>query len=272
MINNGLAITVPQAEEFNAVMAFSLRTGGQSPPPLDSLNFSMTQGDSRENVFHNLSVFCSSVGIDATGIATCRQVHNDDIAVIDEVPDCSPRVDAIVSTRPGVFPAIRTADCVPVLLLDPVNKISAAVHAGWRGTVLGITSKVVRFLEQNYGTNPNTLIASLGPAIGSCCYEVDDAVLVPFRANVPDAEEFIHVREVPAGKASSRKSYRLDLGAANRAALMAQGVPAQNIYPAGECTSCNPSLFFSYRRDGARSGRHIAVVGFRDGAGAPAVD
>lgn len=265
MINSDVAITVAQAEKLEAVMAFSVRTGGQSPPPLDSLNFSVAQGDSQENVRHNLSVFCSSVGIDPAGIATCRQVHGDDIAVIDEVPDATPRVDAIVSTRPSVFPAIRTADCVPVLLLDPVNKISAAVHAGWRGTVLGITGKVVRLLMQDYGTNPGTLVASLGPAIGPCCYEVDDAVLVPFRENVPNADEFIHMTAVPGSGTSSRKSYRLDLEAANHAALVALGVSAENIHPAGQCTCCNSSLFFSYRRDGTRSGRHIAVVGFRDG-------
>jgi polyphenol oxidase len=146
-----------------------------------------------------------------------------------------------------------------------VNKISAAVHAGWRGTVLGITGKVVRFLMDEHGADPETLIASLGPAIGPCCYEVDDAVLVPFRKTIPNADKFIHVKEVPCDGSSFRKSYRLDLEAANRAALIAEGISETNIHTAGQCTCCNPSLFFSYRRDGARSGRHIAVVGFRDG-------
>jgi polyphenol oxidase len=264
MINNGVCISVPQAEKFQAVMAFSVRTGGQSHPPLDSLNFSMSQGDTQDNVSHNLSVFCSSVGIDPNSVITCRQVHSDEIVVVEAAPDSAPSADAIVSLRPGFFPAIKTADCVPVLILDPVNRISAAVHAGWRGTVLGITGKVVRFMMQEYATDPEALIASLGPAIGPCCYEVDDAVLVPFRKSVPNADKFIHTEEIPYGGTSSGKSCRLDLEAANHAALMAQGVAAENIHPVGQCTCCNSSLFFSYRRDGTRSGRHIAVVGFRD--------
>jgi purine-nucleoside/S-methyl-5'-thioadenosine phosphorylase / adenosine deaminase len=259
-----VAVTVPHANAYNAVMAFSIRTGGQSPPPLNSLNFSVAQGDSQENVRGNLSVLCSSIGISPAGVAMCIQVHSDDIAVIDEVPSSLHRVDAIVSLRPGVFPAIRTADCVPILLLDPVNKISAAVHAGWRGTVLGITGKVVRLMTEEYATDPANLIASLGPAIGPCCYEVDDAVLAPFRKGVTNAENFIRVVKTNCGSLSG-KSYRLDLAAANRAELMAGGVPGENIHTICLCTKCNPSLFFSFRRDGARSGRHIAVVGFRDG-------
>jgi YfiH family protein len=265
MTNNGVAMTVSQAAELQAVMAFSVRTGGKSPHPMDSLNFSVSQGDSRENVLHNLAVFGAFVGVDPNRIATCRQVHKDNVALIDEVPSSLPEADAIVSLRPGVFPAIKTADCLAILLLDPVNKISAAIHAGWRGTALGITGKVTQFLMDRFGTDPGNLVASLGPAIGPCCYEVDEVALGPFRANVPDAERFISVKEVPVrGRSSIRKSYRLDLEAANQAALLSAGLPAENIYTAGMCTCCNSDLFYSYRRDGARSGRHIAVVGFKN--------
>lgn len=265
MFNNSVAITVPRADEMQAVMAFSLRTGGQSSYPMDSLNFSVSQGDSHENVRHNLSVFGDFVGIDPKNIATCRQVHGNAIAVIDEVPRSTPPADAIISTRPGVFPAVKTADCLAVLLLDPINRISAAVHAGWRGTVLGITGKVVRYLKEAFATDPGSVLVSLGPAIHPCCYEVDEAVLGPFRENIPNAEQFITVQEVPAAcMSSAKKSYRLDLEAANQMALISLGVQEENIHSARICTCCNASLFFSYRRDGSRSGRHIALVGFKD--------
>jgi len=297
-----IALTFPPADQFRAVMAFSLRKGGQSPPPFDSLNFSVGQGDLPENVRCNLAILGGRIGIDPERIVTCRQMHGDHIHVTEAVPESPPRADAIVTPRPNIFPAIKTADCVPILILDPVLGIAAAVHAGWRGTVLGISRKTVELMQDRFGSDPSELLVGMGPGIGPCCYEVDDAVVTPFRKAFPDAERFITEHDpttkgtetdsrqsvtrsgkgtacraptdpsfpdvdgnlgTPQNEPNSRKSYHLDLAAANRFELAELGVPERNIYGTDLCSACHKDLFFSHRRDGAKSGRHIAVVGFR---------
>ncbi len=262
--NGDVALVVPHADRFNAFMAFSLRKGGRSPGPLGPLNFSLKQGDSPENVRHNFSVLGRRLNIDPARIATCRQVHGDTIRVVDLLPESAPQADAILATRPGIFPAVKTADCLPILLLDPAHGVSAAVHAGWRGSVLRITRKVVQFMESRFRTDPSDLVAALGPAIGPCCYEVDETVLAPFRMSVPAADRFITVvRAYDPAAMSHVESRRLDLVGVNRFELTDCGVQEERIYSTNLCTACHPELFFSHRRDGIRAGRHIAVVGFR---------
>jgi YfiH family protein len=244
-----IALSFPLAEQFRAVMAFSLRKGGLSLAPFDTLNFSVSQGDSRENVRNNLTVLGERIGIDPERIVTCRQVHGDQIHMVKAVPQEPLRGDAIVTPTPNIFPAIKTADCVPVLILDPIRKIAAAIHAGWRGTVLRITRKTVDLMRKEFGCDPSQLVAGIGPGIGSCCYEVDDAVLTPFRKELPHAERFISTHNTSG---SSKKSYHLDLSAANQSELTAMGVPRKNIYAVDLCTACHKDLFFSHRRDGAK--------------------
>ncbi|MBM3302411.1 MAG: peptidoglycan editing factor PgeF, partial [Deltaproteobacteria bacterium] len=184
--------------------------------------------------------------------------------IIDSLPESPVRADALIATVPGIFPAVKTADCLPILILDPTRKISAAVHAGWRGTVLRITQKVLQILVTELHMDPADLKVALGPAIGPCCYEVDDAVLIPFRKAIPEADRFIQVVSSTEGSALNRiESRRLDLVAANRSELTGFGVPKENIVSIEICTSCHPDLFFSYRRDGSPSGRHLAVTGFK---------
>ncbi|MBI5569992.1 MAG: peptidoglycan editing factor PgeF [Desulfomonile tiedjei] len=255
-----VAVLLPGLEPQSAIMAFSLRTGGCSPPPFDTLNFSVSQGDSAENVRRNFKRFGNRLGIDPLRVVTCRQVHGDRIAVVVDLPNAPPVADAVVTATPNLYLAVKTADCLPVLLLDLHLRVSAAVHCGWRGAVHRITSKVLGLLKDRFGTDPQDLVAVLGPAIGACCYEVDDAVLTPFRQSVPDPERFIR-----QGKTANpgRESLRLDLAAVNRTELISQGVAEENIHQVEGCTCCDAGRFFSYRRDGARSGRHIAVVGFK---------
>src|SRR5208283_781359 len=171
--NGAVALVLPKIGRTNSVMAFSLRIGGCSQPPFDSLNFSASQGDALENVQGNYTLLAKRLGIEATQIAACRQMHEDTVEIIDTLPRIPPRADAIITTTPGIYPAIKTADCLPILLLDPVRQIAGAIHAGWRGTVLRISRKVVQMMKSRFGTNPADLVAGLGPAIGPCCYEVD---------------------------------------------------------------------------------------------------
>jgi len=177
-----------------------------------------------------------------------RQVHGCAVAMPPwtEAPDA----DASFANDAGALLAIETADCLPVLIVDPVLRRTAAAHAGWRGTVLRVAPAAVRALVVS-GSDPNHLLAALGPSIGPCCYEVGSEVEQAF--GVVGASFFV------AGKGDKK---HLDVAAANRAQLLQAGVRAANIDTLDLCTRCREDLFFSYRRDGANAGRMISVVGF----------
>jgi len=271
---DNVALTLNGLDQYGAFMVFSLRGGGGvSPRPFDSLNFSAEEGDSVENVEQNFRIFGGRLGIDPQRIVTLRQVHGDEVVIIDEMPNRPPEADAIIVTMPGIYPAVKTADCVPILLIDPVRRISAAVHVGWRGAVLRIARKVQRLMNDKFRSNPSDLLVAIGPSIGKCCYEVDDKVLEPLRDNFSDAERFLDMSvgpaslpatdsEQPSVSENSRKAF-LDLPGITRFELTAVGVPESNIHPVDLCTSCRPDLFFSHRRDRGRTGRHLAVTGFK---------
>jgi polyphenol oxidase len=271
---HNVALTLNGLDQYGAFMAFSLRGGGVSPRPFDSLNFSAEGGDLAENVEQNLRILAERLGIDPHRIVAPRQVHGDEVVIIDAAPDHPPEADAIITASPGIYPAVKTADCVPLLLIDPVRRISAAVHVGWRGAVLRIARKVLRIMSDKLSCDPEDLIAGLGPAIGSCCYEVDKKVLKPLRENISEAERFIHVQVGPAslpandlGKqprvsTNSGKAF-VDLPGVARFELISGGISEQKIHSVGLCASCRPDLFFSHRRDKGSTGRHIAIAGFK---------
>ena len=133
-----IALKLAGLDLCGAFMAFSLRSGGVSPRPYDSLNFSAEEGDSVENVQQNCRIFGERLGIDSQRIVTPRQVHGDQVVILDGIPSLkttSEEADAIITTTAAIYPAVKTADCVPLLLIDPVRGISAVVHVGWRGAV-----------------------------------------------------------------------------------------------------------------------------------------
>jgi polyphenol oxidase len=179
-----------------------------------------------------------------------RQVHR---ATVQEAPwSGRPEADAAVASEPGFLLGIETADCLPVLLVDPLRRAVAAAHAGWRGTVAGVTRAAVAALVRA-GSRPEDLLAALGPGIGPCCYEVGDDVNMAFG---PEGAAFF--RKVPGGRD------RLDVRAANRQQLIDAGLDPSHIGSVDECTFCRPDLYHSYRRDGPGSGRMISFVGLLD--------
>ena len=161
-----------------------------------------------------------------------------------------PQADAALSTEPGIVLGIETADCLPVLLADPRRRVVAAAHAGWRGTVQGAARVAVRALVET-GSDPSALLAALGPNIGPCCYEVGEDVVAAFGET---GARFFHPG--PRGRA------HLDVRAANRAQLEAEGLRPDRIASVDECTFCLPDRYHSYRRDAKAAGRMINYVGF----------
>jgi YfiH family protein len=188
---------------------------------------------------------------DGGTVVSVKQVHGTDILVLDR-PLAGPATwqggwDALVTNQPRLMLTVRTADCVPVLIHDQVRRVVSAIHAGWRGTVAGIVSKTIELLRRRFGCEPASLRLAIGPAIGPCCYEVDEPVL----ERVRDMGRDLDVNWQQAVEDRGGGKAMLDLPALVRSQAMAAGLPLQSVQTVSLCTVCHPDLFYSYRREGA---------------------
>lgn len=190
---------------------------------------------------------------------TLRQIHSDRVVNARDITRTNPSAqfprdrdreregDALISGETGIAIGIRTADCVPLLLLDTERRAVGAVHAGWRGTAARIVARAVERLSAEFGSEPQNIYAALGPCIRACCYEVGEAVAAQFEsAGVVDRG--------PNGK------HRVDLAEANRRQLESAGLLSAHIFDAGLCTACLGEQFFSYRREPENPGRMLAAI------------
>ncbi len=186
------------------------------------------------------------------------QVHGDRIRVIDSdgpPPACVPECDGLITARPGVALAVRTADCVPLFFVDPVRRVIGAAHAGWRGTALGMASKMVDAFVGGFASRPEDILAAVGPAVGPCCYQVDAPVHAALITH-PGADRFLR-------PCHEEGRWMLDLALANRQQIGERGVPEANIRTAGICTACRQELFFSHRASGGCTGRQVNFLMLR---------
>jgi YfiH family protein len=224
--------------------AVSTRKGGFSRAPF-GMNLSFRVGDREEDVRRNRELFLGALGISTNELAMPGQIHSDRVQRVD-VPGHYPDCDALLTATPRVFLAISVADCVPILLYDPGVSAVAAVHAGWRGTASGILPRAMERLESEFGTSPSRLLAYLGPSASRCCYTVGEDVASQFDSRVVLRHDGRII---------------VDLKEANLAELLKSGVPREQIEVSPSCTICEPLVFHSFRRDGANSGRMMAVIG-----------
>ena len=201
---------------------------------------------------HGFGTRLSAGWPDTAGLATVKQIHSDQVLVASQ-PGQLGVADAIISQRPGVTVAIRTADCLPILIVDPKTRSVAAVHAGWRGVVADIASKTVEAMRLKFGCRPQDLEIAIGPGIGACCFEVGPEVAARFRAFFPERNDL-------DGRA------KVDLIETVVRQLGRNGVTKGQIDTSDLCSCCKPELFESYRRDRERSGRMLAAAGIREGA------
>ena len=240
-----------------AAAGFTTRHEGVSRSPYNSLNLGLNTLDSPHSVQGNRSLLARAFGAHSEQLLTVNQVHGTDLLVVDAPNQdfthfLKVECDGIVTNQTGIMIGIGVADCVPILLLDPVQHAAAALHAGWKGTAGQIVHKGVEALQSLFGTKPGDLIAAVGPGIGPCCYQVDEPVRKAF-AN--DADIWNQVaREIDKGK------WQLDLAAANRLQLLGCGVKPERIETASHCVCCTPELFFSYRRDDGDTGRQMGFI------------
>ena len=272
------------------VHGFSTRQGGVSRAyGKDDLNLGYTKDDRRTYAARNRGIFLSAVGCGGDRkrtpwpLVTLRQVHSDVILRVDGVENKDLIGDGLVTDTPGLLLAIQTADCLPIVLVDRKRRAVGVFHAGWRGTVKRIVEKGVGAMRLHFGSRAGELVATIGPGIHECCYEVGEEVRDKFLSQFEYGSDLFRelaesdpVREkYPLLFLTARapghtygvlpKKIFLDLVEANRRQLLAAGVKAKNIEASPLCTNCHPELLFSYRAEKGKTGRMMAVVGIKPG-------
>jgi len=258
------ALVCAPLEQAGFTNAFSTRLGGVSPMPNGSLNLAGFNEDAAENIHENRRRFLKLFDGDWT-LTGCWQIHSADVRIVHNQEEAQPQpgvlgddqyCDALISDTPKILLAVKTADCVPILLADKKTGAFAAVHAGWRGTSASIVLAAIRQLKSEYNTRPEDLRAAIGPAANSCCYEVGREVIDQFKERFPESGAlFTPTRDGHA---------RIDLQTANRDQLIAAGVSPERVHIAPLCTMDRNDLFFSYRREKqlhGRVGRLMSVIG-----------
>jgi len=240
---------------------FTTRSGGVSVGPYSSLNTAFHVGDMAENVQVNRTLACSALGVNPDDIVAGKQVHGDRVEVVAfsdkgrgarSFEDSLPDVDALITAVPGVPLSSYYADCVPIFLFDPVKRVVALAHAGWKGTVAKIGLKTVQKMVAVFKTNPKDCLAGVGPSIGPCCYEVSRQIIEFFRSSFANWAETV--------ESVSFQKWRLNLWEANYRTLLEAGLLENNIAVACVCTSCRNDLFFSYRAEGGITGRMASFI------------
>jgi YfiH family protein len=242
---------------------FSTRQGGVSQTPYATLNLGISVGDDPEAVRENRRRFFGTFGLQHSRVVRVKQVHGNGVLVVDEalashrgfpgvLLDEGFEYDALITNLLDQALVVSTADCLPLLIHDPIHGAVAAVHAGWRGTAKRIASQALEAMAKSYGTDPTDCRVAIGPSIRGCCYEVDSAVADAMSAALPTWEE--HAVPTRPGH------LRLDLAGVNRAVLMEVGVRREGIEDVGLCTACRNDLFFSHRAEKGRTGRMMNLI------------
>lgn len=223
---------------------FASRTGGFSRPPYDSLNLGGSVGDSGESVGRNRQKLLEVTGVDRGSLARASQVHGSDIGIVGR-GGLHRDVDGLITSKRGISLAISTADCFPVFIYSPPERVLAAIHVGRSGAVSGIIEKAAGILAGRYRADLRRAVAVIGPGICRSCYTVSGG----------DAAQF------PQQCVSNRNGlHQLDISSFCVSELRRAGIAGTGIIRAGICTSCSPELCYSYRRDGGVTGRHWTVA------------
>lgn len=226
--------------------------------PLESYNFSLAlhTGENASDILNNRQKLAQAFTSTPLHFITANQTHSNHIHIVDEpqtlgwdsikesVQDC----DALITNLPHIALTILTADCVPILLFDPITHTIAAVHAGWKGTNMQILSKTVKKMVDIFDCNPKNIQAGIGPCIGKCCYEVGQDV----------AKYFQHLPYAYTTKKNDK--YMLDLPTINKQQLMDVGIEEKNIEMSNICTACEVDRFFSYRKENGCTGRFMSMI------------
>ena len=244
-VNNLTLYRSSLIDSFNHIdHAFSTRLSGISPEPYNSLNLGLNVGDTDENVVGNRDLFLKSINGSQQQLACGVQVHGNRIQKVEK-PGLFESTDGLITNKNSIVLAIKTADCVPVLMHNPVRHIIATVHAGRRSVRQGIVQETINLMRSDYGSKPEDIYCAIGPSIRSCCYEVQQDVADQFPMDsIIEREDRLY----------------LDLVKVIKSQLLALGILSNHIDDSEMCTCSQSELFFSYRRDGVQSGRMMMAA------------
>lgn len=237
----------------------STRLGGVSKSPYKELNLGLHVGDVSASVLSNRMLLMKSVGIHLNHVVTCNQTHGGNVTIVDSsmkgmgaytYDSALPDTDALITNQKNICLMVMVADCVPIILFDPEKSVIGVVHAGWKGTVLNVTSNTIKKMSQIYNSTPQNIIAGIGPSIGPAKYEVGPEVVETANSN------FLKTNIIRTNK--DGKTF-FDLWKANLHQLLESGLSRKNIELAGICTFTNNDIFYSHRRE-KNTGRFCAAI------------
>ena len=243
-----------------AAHGFSTRLGGVSEGMWESLNLGVNRGDDPDHVRENYRRFLKAIGAEGGRMAMTNQVHRGTVRTIttadvrtDPYDRPAYEADGLMTDLPGVALLVYSADCIPVLFYDPVRRVIAAVHAGWRGTAAGIATTAVEQMVDVYGCRPADILAAVGPGIGPDCFETHEDVPNAMTAALSTAV-LRHIKIKENGK------FAVDLKNINAMRLEQAGLDPAHIAVSHVCTSCNPDKFWSHRKLGTNRGSMAAAI------------
>ncbi|MDF2542002.1 MAG: hypothetical protein K0S47_1720 [Herbinix sp.] len=263
-------ITFPVLSELPFLChGFSTRLGGVSSGIFSTLNLSFKVGeyeDDPDMVKENYKRIANSIGVAPESIVISKQVHKTNIRLVDD-QDCGKglwrerdfdEIDGMITNTPGVTLATTYADCVPLYLVDPKNKVIGLTHSGWRGTVKKIGKRTVEAMEKEFHSDPKDIIAVIGPSICMDCFEIGEEVAMEFINAFSLIEPNSMLRKKENGK------YHCDLWYANQRVFLEAGLTPDHIYISNVCTSCNSELLFSHRKTAGKRGSLAAFLSIQN--------
>ncbi len=260
-------LSSPVLDRFDGfVHGFSTRLGGVSRGETWSMNLSYPREESAENVLENYTRLAAAIGVDRDRIVCSAQTHTTNVLVVrEEDAGCGvirerpwKDIDALVTNADGITLCVFTADCVPLLIADPVHHAVGAAHSGWRGTIGNIAAKTLETMNHEYGTEAGDTVCAIGPSICGDCYEIGPEVAEQFMAKYGQTDGKSPVlRSKPDGK------YLLDLWESCRLNFIQAGVKPENISVTDICTHCNPDKLFSHRTQHGAQGNLGALIGMK---------
>lgn len=243
----------------------STRMGGVSEGIWSSMNLSFSRGDDPEHVMENYRRFAAALGSTPEKIVCTQQTHTTNVRIVTkEDAGCGVTkergytdVDGLITNEPGILLASFYADCVPLIFADPVKKVVATSHSGWRGTVAGMGRVTIQKMQEEFGCDPADIRACVGPSICQDCYEVSEDVICQFRNAFPEEvwSELFYRKE--NGK------YQLNLWKANEWILRDAGIKEEHLQVGNLCTCCNPEKLFSHRASKGQRGNLAAFIGIK---------
>jgi len=243
-----------ELSEIGIKNCFTTKCGGKSKGKIEGLNLGFRVGDNKVDVLSNYRLVAEDIGLEFENMVASRQQHTDNIRIITNEdagkgvtkPSDIFDTDGLVTGEKNIPLVVFSADCYPVLLADKEKNAVAAVHSGWKGTLLDIAGKAVEIMTERFNVKPENIVAAVGTGIGSCCFETKEDVASKFD------KKYIY-REING-------SYYIDLKGMIKDSLLKRGVLEENVFLSKRCTMCENDLFYSYRSHRDKTGRMGAII------------